>query len=61
MSKLFNILPLLLSPVINETEFEDIECPPGDFESQEPPLESELYLRQILLLIQMLESLWQDR
>ncbi|ERT04169.1 restriction endonuclease family protein [Lyngbya aestuarii BL J] len=50
-----------LETLQNEIEFEDIECPPGDLESQEPPLESELHLRQILLLIQMLESLWQDR
>ncbi|MEB3282496.1 MAG: Uma2 family endonuclease [Lyngbya sp.] len=44
-----------------QTELEDIEFPPGDLESKEPPLESELHLRQILLLIQMLEYLWQDR
>ncbi|MEB3282808.1 MAG: Uma2 family endonuclease [Lyngbya sp.] len=50
-----------LETLQSEPEFEDIECPPGDLESQEPPLESELHLRQILLLIQMLESLWQDR
>ncbi|WP_413164292.1 Uma2 family endonuclease [Capilliphycus salinus ALCB114379] len=45
----------------SEPEFQEIEYPPGDLESQEPPLESELHLRQILLLIQMLEYLWQDR
>jgi Uma2 family endonuclease len=44
-----------------QSEFEGIEYPPGDLESQEPPLESELHLRQILLLIQMLEYLWKDR
>jgi Uma2 family endonuclease len=44
-----------------QSEFEAIEYPPGDLESQEPPLESELHLRQILLLIQMLEYLWKDR
>lgn len=42
-------------------EFEDIEYPSGDLESQEPPLESELHLRQLLLLIQTLEYLWKDR
>ncbi|EAW34984.1 Uma2 family endonuclease [Lyngbya sp. PCC 8106] len=42
-------------------EFEEIEYPPGDLESQELPLESELHLRQILLLIQTLEYLWRDR
>ncbi|WP_413167365.1 Uma2 family endonuclease [Capilliphycus salinus ALCB114379] len=50
-----------LETLQSEPEFEEIECPPGDLESQEPPLESELHLRQILLLIQMLESLWQHR
>ncbi|MEB3278167.1 MAG: Uma2 family endonuclease [Lyngbya sp.] len=45
----------------SEPEFQEIEYPPGNLESQEPPLESELHLRQILLLIQMLEYLWQDR
>ena len=44
-----------------QTELEDIEFPPGDLESKEPPLETELHLRQILLLIQILEDLWQDR
>ncbi len=39
----------------------DIEFPLGDLESKEPPLETELHLRQILLLIQILEYLWQDR
>jgi Uma2 family endonuclease len=50
-----------LDTLQSEPQFEDIEYPPGDLESQEPPLESELHLRQILLLIQMLEYLWQDR
>ncbi|MEM6404046.1 MAG: Uma2 family endonuclease [Cyanobacteria bacterium P01_D01_bin.116] len=35
--------------------------PPGDLESNEPPLESELHLRQIILLLQCLELLWQNR
>jgi Uma2 family endonuclease len=35
--------------------------PPGDFLSDEPPLESELHLRQIMLLIQCLERWWHDR
>lgn len=37
---------------------EDIQFPPSDLDSDEPPLESELHLRQILLLIQSLEWLW---
>jgi Uma2 family endonuclease len=39
----------------------EISFPPSDLESQEPPVETELHLRQILLLIQCLEWLWQDR
>jgi Uma2 family endonuclease len=35
--------------------------PPGDLDSDEPPLETELHLRQILLLIQSLEWLWSER
>ena len=50
-----------LEALQSEPEFEEIEYPPGDLESQEPPLESELHLRQILLLIQTLEYLWKDR
>ena len=35
--------------------------PKGEFWSDEPPLESNLHLRQILLLIQCLEWVWRDR
>ena len=35
--------------------------PPGDLESDEPPLESELHLRQLMLLIQCLDWWWRDR
>jgi Uma2 family endonuclease len=40
---------------------EDVIFPPSDLYSDEPPLESELHLRQIILLLQCLEQLWQDR
>lgn len=40
---------------------EQIIFPPGDLYSNEPPLESELHLRQILLLLQTLEWIWQNR
>jgi Uma2 family endonuclease len=40
---------------------EKIVFPPGDLLSDEPPLESDLHLRQILLLISCLEWLWNDR
>ncbi|GBF80665.1 Uma2 family endonuclease [Aphanothece sacrum] len=39
----------------------EITFPHGEFWSNEPPLESNLHLRQIILLIQCLEWLWQDR
>lgn len=40
---------------------EDVIFPPGDLESNEPPLESELHLHQIILLLQTLELWWQNR
>ena len=45
-------------PIPNEN---DVIFPPGDLESNEPPLESELHLRQIILLLQCLELLWENR
>jgi Uma2 family endonuclease len=40
---------------------EDVIFPPSDLYSDEPPLESELHLRQIILLLSCLEWLWRDR
>jgi Uma2 family endonuclease len=40
---------------------EEINFPPGDLYSDEPPLESSLHLQQILLLIKCLDWLWKDR
>lgn len=40
---------------------EDIVFPPSDLLSDEPPLETELHLRQMVLLIQCLEWWWRDR
>ncbi|QLE55905.1 Uma2 family endonuclease [Nostoc sp. TCL26-01] len=40
---------------------QDVIFPPGDLYSDEPPLETELHLRQIILLLQCLEWLWKDR
>ena len=40
---------------------ENVIVPPGDLYSDEPPLESELHLRQIILLLNCLEWLWRDR
>ncbi|GAB4192645.1 MAG: Uma2 family endonuclease [Coleofasciculaceae cyanobacterium] len=42
-------------------ELEDVIFPPGDLYSDEPPLETELHLRQLILLIQCLEWWWRDR
>ena len=42
-------------------ELEDVIFPPGDLLSDEPPLETELHLRQLVLLIQCLELWWKDR
>ncbi|MEH2125149.1 Uma2 family endonuclease [Nostoc sp.] len=47
--------------IILEDTLEDVIFPPGDLYSDEPPLETEFHLRQILLLIQCLEWLWQER
>lgn len=40
---------------------EDVILPPSDLLSDEPPLETELHLRQIILLLKCLEWLWRDR
>lgn len=39
----------------------DVIFPTGDLYSDEPPLESELHLRQIILLLQSLELWWENR
>ncbi|MBD1933422.1 MULTISPECIES: Uma2 family endonuclease [Cyanophyceae] len=46
---------------ISQDVLEDVIFPPGDLDSDEPPLESELHLRQMVLLIQCLEWWWRDR
>ena len=49
------------APEITPDSAPEIIFPPGDLYSDEPPLETELHLRQLLLLIQTLEWLWRDR
>ncbi|MDZ8054351.1 MAG: Uma2 family endonuclease [Aulosira sp. ZfuVER01] len=44
-----------------ESISQDVIFPPGDLYSDEPPLETELHLRQIILLLICLEWLWRDR
>lgn len=47
----------------NELNFqdEDVVLPPSNLESNEPPLESDLHLLQIKLLLDCLNWLWRDR
>lgn len=53
---------LAISTNDSETDaLEDVIFPPGDLLSDEPPLETELHLRQLVLLIQSLEAWWHDR
>jgi Uma2 family endonuclease len=40
---------------------ENVIFPPSDLYSDEPPLESELHLEQIMLLLKCLKWLWRDR
>ena len=44
-----------------ERDWEAIPFTPIELESQEPPLETELHFRQIMLLLQCLELLWRER
>ncbi|MFN6159314.1 MAG: Uma2 family endonuclease, partial [Dolichospermum sp.] len=39
----------------------DVTFPPSDLYSDEPTVETELHLRQIILLFKCLEWLWKDR
>jgi len=39
----------------------DIIYPPGDFYSDEPPLETHLHLQQLMLLLKCLDWLWRER
>ncbi|MFO5492284.1 MAG: Uma2 family endonuclease, partial [Cuspidothrix sp.] len=46
---------------ISEDIFPDITFPPSDLYSDEPPVETELHLEQIMLLIKSLKWLWKER
>ena len=39
----------------------EVICPPTDLWSDEPPLESDLNLQQIIILLSCLELLWRER
>ncbi|MEH2364566.1 Uma2 family endonuclease [Nostoc sp.] len=40
---------------------QDVIFPPGDLYSDEPPWETELHMRQLILLLECLKWLWRDR
>jgi Uma2 family endonuclease len=44
-----------------EESWANVTLPPSNLYSDEPPFESDLHLRQILLLLTSLEWLWRDR
>ena len=48
-------------PILQEIAEEDIQFPPGDLWSDEPPLESDLHREQIELLIRLLKWVWRER
>ena len=50
-----------IQPVSQITCLDEIVFPPGDLYSDEPALESDLHLRQIILLLTCLDWLWRDR
>jgi Uma2 family endonuclease len=52
---------LELQPNALEDISEEIIFPPSDLYSDEPPVETELHLRQIILLFKCLEWLWKER
>ena len=39
----------------------EITCPPTDLWSDEPPVESDLHLQQIILLLTCLDWLWREK
>ncbi|MBD2163709.1 Uma2 family endonuclease [Calothrix membranacea FACHB-236] len=49
------------TPAAIEDITENVIFPPGDLYSDEPPLETELHLEQIMLLLKCLKWLWRDR
>lgn len=54
-------MPFAQDVQIPQNTLEDVIFPPSDLLSDEPPLETELHLRQMVLLIQCLEWWWRDR
>jgi Uma2 family endonuclease len=52
---------VLTSEAVKEDLVPEIEFPPGDLWSYEPPLESDLHRQQIDLLIRLLDWFWRER
>jgi Uma2 family endonuclease len=48
-------------PAVSEEIPDDIQCPPANLDSDEPPLETDFHRDQIDLLIRLLKYWWQDR
>lgn len=57
-SPLAGLEPDFAAGIESGLDLDQVPFPPGDLDSDEPPLETELHLRQILLLLQSLEWLW---
>jgi Uma2 family endonuclease len=53
--------PPLVSEAISEAISEDIQWPPTNLDSDEPPLETDFHRNQIDLLIRLLKHWWQER
>ncbi|TAF14057.1 MAG: Uma2 family endonuclease [Nostocales cyanobacterium] len=54
---------MITQELVSEENFfpEDLIFPPSDLYSDEPPVETELHLEQIMLLIKCLKWLWKNR
>ena len=53
--------PPFVSEEISEAISEDIQWPPTELDSDEPPLETDFHRNQIDLFIRLLKHWWQDR
>ncbi|TAF07309.1 MAG: Uma2 family endonuclease [Nostocales cyanobacterium] len=54
---------MITQELVSEENFfpEDLTFPPSDLYSDEPPVETELHLEQIMLLIKCLKWLWKEK
>jgi Uma2 family endonuclease len=56
-----DVNPPLVSEEISQAISEDIQWPPTNLDSDEPPLETDFHRNQIDLLIRLLKHWWQER